>query len=709
MILSMLNNGITYLTRQQQNRDRLVIANFALGANSNYTVNPNALSFVSGELYRSSIDAYSISIDTITFNCIIPAGTNLTFGEVAVLGVDGTYLGMYVMTAPISTSGTETHIVLTLTYTGLGTQVTLVTDRTSLAYTRPDYNDALTQLTASALTKPTFKGLVTNETGNTLLELMAGVVDFDSMMFESAYQETFPDMAKLDSSQYAIQTMLRNRLTRQLPATGTVVLTRTSSAIAETIPAFTSFSANGVTLFNRSAVTFAAGTLSLSISVYVGTIQVLNLGGKGSDFQFFTSNEQGFTVSDIDVQVFLGSTPIPIVQDPLWNYAGIPAVQDSTDKTGALVLSFGNGTFATKPQQTDTITVAYAVTNGSTGNNLSFVNSLVTCALFSDVTGVMSTGLSGGGDQPSVSLYQRVGGDIFAGARGSVTSNQYTATALKYPGVIDAVVLAQRDLAPNNPQWFNVGKVILITQSPWTLQNKADFTTWFQARTMYSMRYQVVTGVLALAEEPRIKTIAVAANISCRQQSDLVQIQALATSAVQKVFAATSGTLGRNIYKTDITDAIKAVAPAQIDFVELALPLSDSIMNINPPILTAVVSAGTGSLAVGNFIYGVTAYDSDGETAPTLVTAPVLTAGSSVVLTWSSQAAALGYRVYGRSGNVVNIGSTQVGVNTFTDTGTATGTGLIPPSINTSGVHYAVLGTVSITASYSLRRSKLGS
>lgn len=706
MQLTMLNAGLAYLTRSQQNRSRMLVTQFALGGALGYVPEPGATSFKQAVLFRAPIDAQQVSGDTVTFTAILPAALAVSFGEIGVYAPDGTLIAMNVLSSPlVKVAGTEMQLTLITSAGGLGAQMTFVNNKVFLSRTRPDFDDLLLQMQSAAYEKASWSGLVTNETGTTLLEMLAGVGEFDAYMFNSALEENFSDTAKLDSSQYAIQNMLSNRLTRKAPAGADITMARVISTAAKVIPPYTLFTSNGKNLFNREALLFKAGQTTISARLYEGSISTANLTGLGLDYQFWVSSDDKFTVSDQDVVVSVSGVKIPVVEDSLWNYADLPAVQDSTDKSGRLMLRFGNASLGTRPEVTDSVAITYVITSGTAGNDSTFVGATITCPSVPDFGGLATTALTGGGDQPAVTLYQRMGGDLFGGQKGAVTPSQYRAKARQYPGVLDAVVLAQRDLAPMDKNWFNTGKLIVLTSAPWSDADKAAYELWYRKRTMYSMRYQVLTG--DGNDEPRKKQLDVSVRISCRNDADLVDIQSKADGAVRKLFVPRAGILSRNLYLTDISDAIRAVAPELIDFCIIDQPLTDIGMDIVTPKVSVQVIEGQGTIPPGNYTYGIASSDADGRTVPNKIAITTTAANSTIVFTWDSVLAATGYVIYGRTdpfgqlATVVDVPNTTL---TYTDDGTVVGPATPAESINTSGVHYATLGQLVVNVEYSRRR-----
>lgn len=704
MNLTFVNAGTEYLDRTAANRERAFLTSVALGGGVNYTLSPGALGFLAAPLVVVPVDSFSLVGDTATYTVTLDSTIAVTFGEVALLTDSGVYAAMYIApSTTVKSLGSTMVLTMVVTRTGLATRLTYKSPGLSLSQTRVDYDSALLQLKGAAHEKDNFSGLIPNETGATLLELLAGIVDFDSSMIESAYQETLPDLAKLEISQYAIQTMLRTRLIRKRPASIIATLTRSTTITGFTIPPYTEFLCNGTTLFNRDALLFAVGVGSLPVVLYEGKVKRISTPGKSTDYQFYVSDEKDFQVSDQDVLVTVDATVVPVVTDPLWNYPNQNAVQDFTNKFGALTLFFGNELIATRPRLTETVYVTYVVTQGEDANSPDFLDATISCADFPTVVGVSNTGLTGGGNPPSITFYQRIGGDSFGGKKGAVTPSQYVAKAREYPGVLDAMVKGQRDLAPLDYRWFNTAKVILLTSGPWSSQNKADFLAWYQQRTMYSMRYVLLVG--ESGTEPKKKMVDISLQIFCKPEANLTAVQSTVYGAVRALFAPRAGVLGRDVHPTDITETAMAAGQGVIDYLEMTSPTSVVVCDLQPPptLSLTVTVGGGGTLAPGNYMYGVTAVDIDGETQPVTQIIAVSTPGSRITLNWTASPGASSYKVYGRTeGSLQTLLSTSA--LSFDDIGVNVPALPAVPSINSSGVHYAAINTLNISVAYSKRR-----
>ena len=706
MQLTVTDSGSDYLTRSEGNRSRINITHLLFGSSFGYRVEAYQLSLRGGTTNKRLIDSLSLNGDILTIKSFLSENDAFDYGEVGLLTSDNILLAIGSFnTLQSKVRGDSAELTFTLQHNLLEEALTRRSARSfNIAYQRTDFDDAKLQLQAAASTKDNFGVLVTNETGNTLIELMAGVVDHDSYMAESAFQETLPHTAKLDSSIYAIQMMLKNRLARNKPASVSVRLTRDPNLPLDQIPPYSKFNVDGTLLFNRNAIIWKRLQTTQDVILYEGECFAYKFKGLSRDYQFWKANHPNFVISDTDVRVFVDKTEIPVVTNGLWEYKGKDAVQDFTYLDGSLILTFGNGIYGTMPTTNQDITVSYAITNGSAGNRSGFTGKEGQLANAKyPVKVVALSDLTGGGNSPSASSYANFGGDLFGSQYGAVTPAQYRALARTYPGVKDAIVLAQRDLAPMDKDWFNVGKIILLTDGEWSDTNIHEFEEWFRKRTWYGMRWIITVG--RNNTEPKPRTVDVTAHIYCKQTADLPTIQRAAETAVRDLFTPRYGILARPVFRTDIIDALRAVNSTYIDYLVLDTPTGDISMYLDTPNIASARVVDGGTLPIGIYRWAVSAVDSEGESKISYIDVKVENPNSSVVLTWAKSNTATSYRIYGRS-----IGQTsfmgflhETTALTWTDNGTETGTNAKPPAINTSGVHYGVPGEINIIVDYSDR------
>lgn len=706
MYLIVTDVGADYLSRSEGNRDRVSITNIVFGSAAGYTAGAHQNSITGNLVSKRFIDSLELNGDILTIKVFLDENEVFNYGEVGLMSADGILIAVESYpTVQRKIQNSAVELTYTIQHPKLQEALTRRSSRAfNLVYTRTDFDDAKLQLQAVASEKDNFSTIVANETGNTLIELLAGVVDHDSYMAESAFQETLPHTAKLDSSIYAIQLMLKNRLNRKRPASVSVRLARDANLPIDQIPPYSSFIVDGVLLFNREAIVWKRLERTKDVVLFQGEVFSFSIQGTGKDYQFWKSPHANFEVSDSDINVRIGRVSIPVVQNGLWEHKGQQAVQDFTYTDGSLILTFGNSTYGTLPLTTNKVSITYAITQGAAGNRSGFRDKTgeLTGARFPTKVITLSE-LTGGGDNPPAQSYANFGGDLFGAQRGAVTPAQYRALARTYPGVNDAIVLAQRDLAPMDKDWFNTGKIILLTESEWSDTEIRQFEAWYRKRTWYGMRWIITVG--RNGTEPKKRLVDIRASIYCKPTADLPTIQRAAEDAIKALFKPKQGILARPVYRSDIMDALKATHPEYVDYIVLDTPTGDTSMYLgSPPNLRAQIING-GNLPLGSYRWAVTAKDSAGESRVAYVDAQVTRPNSSVKLTWDASVSATSYIIYGRSDRGLNdMGKLhETTALTWTDNGTGSGTNEKPPSINTSGVHYGAVGNLTINVDYSNR------
>jgi hypothetical protein len=284
----------------------------------------------------------------------------------------------------------------------------------------------------------------------------------------------------------------------------------------------------------------------------------------------------------------------------------------------------------------------------------------------------------------------------------AVTPAQYRAAAANYPGVVDAVVMAQREINPTSLQWMNVMRVTLLTNTPWNPTQSQNYISYLQNNSMYAPRFVIDT--------PLGVSTNVNAVIYCFNWANVTQAQADAIAAVQALFTQGPGYLGKDITKNDIYDAIKN-SNKGIDYVDLNSPTSNLIVSNQPMDAPGVTLFNTGgSLStVGTYMYAVSVTTSYGQIAPKNWTSVQLASGNTnrFEITWAPRQDALFYTVWGRGVNGQFGWLANPTNNFFSDTGSASPSGTVP-TYSTTPIRYNVLGGVSIVPKFTTRNTRLG-
>jgi len=570
-----------------------------------------------------------------------------------------------------------------------------------LSTVKPDYETIFQQLQAELTTREVWKdGLLQSSTGNTLTSHIAAIGAFSQYAIASALEEATLEAAKNDSSVYAWAIGQGIRIARKSSSQCSVELKITptfTNPIA--IPAYTQFvGQGGILLYNRTSFLIPANTSTFVTDLYQGEVVTQTVSGTGEDFQTFISTEQSFVVSDNDVVVRKNNTIVDLVTNKLWERKGLikEAVWDRTLKTGQLFLMFGNELYGSKPTVNDVITIQYVATKGLLGNDTSATGKKLTTDLNPAITGVITSGLSGGGDETNAYTLKKTAPILWGAFESAVTGSQYRALPVgQYPGVIDIKTFAQRELSTTDLRYMNLVKIVLLTSSPWSQSQYDAFEKWYTARSIYSTRFYF---------EPPIQTLLdIRAEISCDDSADLISVKTKVSLALANLLRPRFKILGTNFYKSDIIDTIYA-ADSSIRYIRLFTPENDIFAGVSPPSVLTSTYIPTGGLVSGTYEYGISVTNATGETQikPISVTIP---SSGSIKLDWEPVYNGLTYRIYGRSNSAFElITILPLSVSTFTDNGT-----LIPnpaftyTSVDTSGTHYTSLGNLDLTMLYTSR------
>jgi hypothetical protein len=561
----------------------------------------------------------------------------------------------------------------------------------------PDFDSIRLQLEQAAQSGnfPSWKDRITGATGQTILEMVAAIGAYSQYSIESSYQESWPDSAKNPEALYAAANYAGVRINRRQPASITLMMQSPTNMV---VPPITAFVGAGTYWYNRAALNL---TNSLTpVTLYQGQIVQKQVNGSGTDFQAFLSEESSFQVADGDVYLKVNNVSVPVIPEGLWTCNGTPGVQQFTLPDGKLILLFGNSLYGTKPGTNDLCTITYVTTLGVDGNNIVTTGKKIVMDGNADVLGTPTGNPSGGSAQTDYIVYKNITPALFGAFDSAVTANQYKKYPLLYPGVIDARVLAQREINPKALTFMNTMKVCLLTSTVFSTADFDAFETWFNKGVMYSTRI--------IREDPVPVDIAVIGRISCKNFANLSAVQTKVGVALDKLFALRQGSIGLDLYISDIIDAIKQ-ADSNVEYIQLSSPPVDlvlSSLSVGYPTLRFVPGGGT--LPAGTYDYGIGLLSSLGGTAApgkwrTIQTPSV----GGIVVTWPLAANPASYQVYGRvtggaMGLLANIAATGAAFQSFNDDGSVVPTGTVPAQ-STIASYYPHLISKALTMQYTNR------
>jgi len=580
-----------------------------------------------------------------------------------------------------------------------------MTTNLSLSRILPDFTDIRDQLKSGLTNKVSWNVLLATDTSSILLESIAATGTMLQNSAQHVYEERFSDTAKLDSTLKAHARTQAVRLTRKQPGKVLVRLTTVFGSPQVVIPKYTQFVTQKEKLFNRESIVVPANGTPVEVELHEGAIYRSTIAGDGTALQTVWVEVPGFVISNTDVLVNVGGYELNVVQDALWHYPILEGsisnhvVWDRTLPTGELELIFGNNQFGYQPALNEDILVTYVVCKGNLSNDPNFAGYPVAVENVAGVNGIALGPLESGVDETPAENY-RSAPRMFASYGRAVSMSDHEAIALNYGDIVDAKFLGQRDIAPTVKEYMNVVYCYMLksNNSQMTTAEFAAFKEWLLTRSgPLDYVQQVMTMV----------PVNVTANVYIRSSGDPVVIKQAAENAVRALFKPATGYIGRNLYRSDLYDAIQDCSP-YVDYVQLLTPTADIGVNITVPSnlsVTGVVTPGA-TLIPGNvYHYAITAFNAVGETFASDFVSITLPAGmNSVRLQWTRMEGASGYRVYGRTTTTPRKigGDIAGGVTQVIDSGVAVGVTQIN-TISTAGFSYVGLNGMTINVYYTAR------
>ena len=575
-----------------------------------------------------------------------------------------------------------------------------------------DFDQFVSQLSEYAVTQSAWKGTLDIQTSKTLIDFAAAVGTYLQMQVMRNVQDCFSETAQSDEAIRANIGFQGVRTSRKLPAAIRVIL---NSAVDVFIPAFSQASIGGL-WFNREVIQIPAG-VPTEATLFQGEIKALTTSGLGTDFQVLETPETDFVVSDMDVVVMINNVAIPQARNAaLWNFRNQPGYADLTDRIGRAQAVFGRVASTTPdlsdssrfaygsvPGVNDTVTMIYAVTDGAASNTLSLTGSRVSFAGFPTVSGSAISNPTGGSNERPASDYKYVIAGAFGDYNSSTTGNQYKTAVLDYPGIVDAITQAQRDINPGSKEWMNVIRVSALTSSPWTQAQKDDFIKYMQKVTMYAPRF--------FWQDPIPIPRDINIDVYVSNTASPTQIRKDVTDAITAWFSPRRGLLGTDFYESDIVAVVKEACKGQFAY---------SVDNSSYPMLvgsphaanaTATVLPGQGTLTQRQYAYSFAVTNTNGDvgTPDAWVFPQVTSNGSAIQFTWPLIKNAASIRVYGRKNTELGLITTLPGTaTTWTDDGSLTpDPGGLPQTANEWPIRYNSLNSLTLRVLPSTRLPSL--
>lgn len=547
-----------------------------------------------------------------------------------------------------------------------------------------------------------WRGTLTTQTSQTLVELVAAVGTFMEGKNIRASEDAFAETAQSDSAIRSITQMQGLRMTRKLPAGLNVTL---SSSVTQTLNPMTQFMVGGQYYFNREQMFLTADT-PLNVTLYQGRVLAFGMNGLGSPRQTFLSNDDSFVVSDQDVRVFVNGTLIEKSFGTLWNFKGLPAYADLTTSDGRMLVVFGSELYGYTPLVTDMVIIQCAITDGADGANQTLNNKPISVDGHAEITGRAISNPTGGGDEQPIQTYKNLSSGAFGTYSSAVTKSQYLATIGSYPGIIDSVTQAQRDINPMALEWMNVIRISALTATPWTQDQQRAYIDYLQKVTMYAPRFVWQDAV------PVFRQIEV--TVYCFNTAVLTKVQADCELQIRKLFAPRAGLLMTNFYNYDLENACRLAGRGAVSYVTVQEP-TDPMIVTSPPAPTSEyeIITGAGELTPLMYAYGVSVVNAEGEEGPPANWVfPQITKAmgnsNTVKLKWRPMEVAAKYRVYGRKALSIGLlAELNAGdVLEFIDDGSVV-PGIAPPGQAEVPIRYNTISSLKVNVEFAERQQRI--
>jgi phage-related baseplate assembly protein len=180
--------------------------------------------------------------------------------------------------------------------------------------TKISFEELVDQLVAILKTKDAWKDAYLQSTGRTLIELYAYVAQLLLYYLKRSFEEMFVDSAQYWESLCKIANMLEAHVKRPVGASGVVKLKlKEASSVSVVVPRETQLTCDGVLFYTASDVVFNPGEVEKEVVVRQGVwVERSFVSGGDQLRQDYTVT--GSNVSDLDVEVYVGSKVYTVVQ-----------------------------------------------------------------------------------------------------------------------------------------------------------------------------------------------------------------------------------------------------------------------------------------------------------------------------------------------------------------------------------------------------------
>lgn len=415
-----------------------------------------------------------------------------------------------------------------------------------------------------------------------LADVLGDIGEANNAAIRIAAREAFLQIARRHSSIYAGARFLGIPIKRKSAAVTTVLFTNGSPSDV-TYERGTPVTVAGSRAFLTQSLSLLIGE-SKQATVELGEVRTERFVIEGNvDLRNVKLATGGFAISSYEVwtEDATGTQyPYTPVNRALTRYGiGERVVTDVTNEDGSVTLLFGGQHFGHSPESGHVLNIRYHVSGGLLDNNDSVGLSaeLVENTL---VGGRTLEPILGGDDELPYEYYKQFGPILHLSGGRLSRPAEWRAAILAFPGVADCAIMAQRDIAPNDPTWQMMLRVCVLPEVGSTFggvnpnPSSAAWTRLVDMLNTYKPHHTIQKWNPTRILVPVVVEVAVHDWYS----GDLRDVEERSRLKINELFKPRPGILGRMLAVDDISDACRIDNKQRlthVDYVRVISPEQD--------------------------------------------------------------------------------------------------------------------------------------
>jgi len=385
-----------------------------------------------------------------------------------------------------------------------------------LNYADYDFDSIVLQLQNRLKDTDAWEDIYRSSTGQTMIELLAYVLNLVMFYAERRAGESYLPTAQLRSSIVNLVSLLNYQPRRKTSAQGNLTFSIESSLTKIVyIPKYTECqSVSGKKFVTNAPAAIQKGQTSISVSAIQGEIAELEITSDGTEDQKYTINSQNVENSaDTD-----NPTLRVLIDGTLWTPVSSFLGYDSTSTVyrvlnnmeGTVSVLFGDGSTGKIPDSGSVVTIQYVESAGLDGNVTS-VNRITTIndSIYDeDGTSVTVTVTNpaiflGGSDEETIEEIRKDAPLVFKTGDRAVTKDDFAAIVNNISGVADVNVWGENEEAEiagtdADYEMLNKVKICMLLQE-WELADddfEAGVSETLYDQSMISIKYEFIDPVI---------------------------------------------------------------------------------------------------------------------------------------------------------------------------------------------------------------------